>query len=227
MCNPLCLIGQYFLRETSAPGLRREMPDVGLGPLGLPIFDGQHTPQNISAHAYLLGCVHGVGMVIGFFRTNMRALGFFVGMLALFHVLEYLSTAMYRPDVKMSCKPQERTLEDSSISLNALLRYVAFLLNHSPAYHLAMAGGIIEYLIWYWIYPPMKAFHWWNWLGEQPLNWASTHRPHSSFLLALLGVICSQALRTSAMITAGSNFTHIIAEEKEVSHTLVTHGVYS
>jgi protein-S-isoprenylcysteine O-methyltransferase len=36
----------------------------------------------------------------------------------------------------------------------------------------------------------------------------------------------SQMLRTSAMITAGSNFTHIIRYSKQGNHKLVTWGVY-
>ncbi|KAI8912949.1 Isoprenylcysteine carboxyl methyltransferase family-domain-containing protein [Powellomyces hirtus] len=168
----------------SSPG--RSQPESGLGPLGLPIFDGHHTPQNIAAHAYLLGCLHGFGVGLGFCSTDFRGLGFFVGSLALFHVLEYLCTAMYRSDVKMS----------------------AFLLNNGREYQMAMAAGVVEYFVWYFVYPPMNAFRWWNWI-------------------ALMGMVAAQYLRSAAMITAGSNFTHLIAAEKDPSHTLVTTGIYA
>ena len=42
----------------------------------------------------------------------------------------------------------------------------------------------------------------------------------------LVLVVCGQSERTVAMWTAGSNFTHIIADRKSQSHRLVTHGIY-
>jgi protein-S-isoprenylcysteine O-methyltransferase len=47
------------------------------------------------------------------------------------------------------------------------------------------------------------------------------------FVVALGMVIAFQALRTIAMYTAASNFTHQIAEHKTESHELVTTGVYA
>ncbi|KND00971.1 hypothetical protein, variant [Spizellomyces punctatus DAOM BR117] len=186
LCNPLCLAA-YFMSETPAGSEPQPaQPEMAFGPFGLPIFDGEHTPQNIAAYAYLLGCAHGFGVAVGLVSPNIPGLGFFIAMLALFHTLEYICTAMYRTDVKMS----------------------SFLLNQSREYHLAMTAGIVEYLAWYLIFPSLKIFHWWNWL-------------------ALYGVAASQTLRSAAMITAGSNFTHIVAEEKHSTHTLVTNGIYS
>jgi protein-S-isoprenylcysteine O-methyltransferase len=43
--------------------------------------------------------------------------------------------------------------------------------------------------------------------------------------LAMMG--CGQALRSLAMVTAGSNFTHQIAERRRAGHVLVTSGVYA
>ncbi|KAJ3084293.1 hypothetical protein HK102_000708 [Quaeritorhiza haematococci] len=40
-------------------------------------------------------------------------------------------------------------------------------------------------------------------------------------------VIASQLLRVLGMMTAGSNFKHMIAETKSRDHQLVTNGVYS
>lgn len=42
----------------------------------------------------------------------------------------------------------------------------------------------------------------------------------------LMLVVCGQSIRTVAMWTAGSNFTHIIADRKSQTHKLVTHGIY-
>lgn len=51
------------------------------------------------------------------------------------------------------------------------------------------------------------------------LNWLS--------LVGLLMVLCGEGLRKAAMLTAGSNFNHIVQNEKAHSHVLVTSGVYS
>lgn len=46
-------------------------------------------------------------------------------------------------------------------------------------------------------------------------------------LLGLLMVLGGDSLRKAAMLTAGSNFNHIVQNEKARSHVLVTSGVYS
>lgn len=46
-------------------------------------------------------------------------------------------------------------------------------------------------------------------------------------LLGLLMVLCGDSLRKAAMLTAGSNFNHIVQNEKARSHVLVTSGVYA
>ncbi|RKO84065.1 hypothetical protein BDK51DRAFT_11692, partial [Blyttiomyces helicus] len=114
-----------------------------------------------------------------------RTLGMFFAMLAVFHLMEYITTALYRKDTRLS----------------------AFLLNHSPEYHAAMAAGVIEYCIEYYFWPTSKAFGYIN-------------------AIAVVLAAASQILRSTAMITAGHNFTHIIAEYKDPAHSLVTHGVY-
>ncbi|MGH0118299.1 UNVERIFIED_CONTAM: hypothetical protein FKN15_049320 [Acipenser sinensis] len=53
----------------------------------------------------------------------------------------------------------------------------------------------------------------------KPLPWLS--------VLGLLMVLIGECLRKSAMLTAGSNFNHIVQNEKAQSHVLVTAGVYS
>lgn len=40
-------------------------------------------------------------------------------------------------------------------------------------------------------------------------------------------VLCGDSLRKAAMLTAGSNFNHIVQNEKAHSHVLVTSGVYA
>ncbi|OAJ39963.1 hypothetical protein BDEG_23754 [Batrachochytrium dendrobatidis JEL423] len=156
------------------------------GFLGLPLYDGLHTCQNIASYAFCLGFVAGCGCAIGTFTVMFRGLGIFLASLTTFHIMEYITTAMFQPDTSLK----------------------SFLLNHSPEYHIAMAGGIIEFLVETFFFPSFKVFSWINGLG-------------------FLVVIASQILRSVAMITAGSNFTHYISEDKKEDHILITTGIYA
>ncbi|TPX43513.1 protein-S-isoprenylcysteine O-methyltransferase [Synchytrium endobioticum] len=84
----------------------------------------------------------------------------------------------------------------------------SFLFNHSASFNIAMASSVIEYLIEWKYFPWLKHYRY-------------------STRLGLLITILAQILRTTAMITASSNFTHLIRDQKEATHTLVKHGVYS
>lgn len=57
------------------------------------------------------------------------------------------------------------------------------------------------------------------WAELKQLNWIC--------VVGLIMVLCGDCLRKSAMLTAGSNFNHIVQNEKAHSHVLVTNGVYS
>lgn len=46
-------------------------------------------------------------------------------------------------------------------------------------------------------------------------------------VIGLLLCIMGEILRKSAMLTASTNFNHIVQTVKERDHELVTHGVYS
>ncbi|XP_067423171.1 protein-S-isoprenylcysteine O-methyltransferase [Emydura macquarii macquarii] len=83
----------------------------------------------------------------------------------------------------------------------------SFLLNHSFEYNLAALSSWIEFTVEKIIYPEMKQIPWLSTVG-------------------LLMVIFGDCLRKAAMLTAGSNFNHIVQNEKSDTHTLVTSGVY-
>jgi len=85
--------------------------------------------------------------------------------------------------------------------------FTAYLLNHSREYHIALASSIIEYAIELLLFPSMK-------------------RCSVITFLGVLVTIAGQTIRTIAMVEAGSNFTHQIAEEKRDGHKLVTSGIY-
>ncbi|KAL3063701.1 protein-S-isoprenylcysteine O-methyltransferase [Trematomus bernacchii] len=84
----------------------------------------------------------------------------------------------------------------------------SFLLNHSVEYSLAAVSSWVEFTVEKLTFPELKQ-----------LNWLS--------VVGLLLVLCGEALRKAAMLTAGSNFNHIVQNEKAQSHVLVTSGVYA
>ncbi|XP_061647918.1 protein-S-isoprenylcysteine O-methyltransferase isoform X2 [Phyllopteryx taeniolatus] len=84
----------------------------------------------------------------------------------------------------------------------------SFLLNHSVEYTLAAVSSWLEFTVENLTFPELKQLSWLSFMG-------------------LLMVLCGEALRKAAMLTAGSNFNHIVQNEKAYSHVLVTSGVYA
>ena len=84
----------------------------------------------------------------------------------------------------------------------------SFLLNHSPEYKIAAIASWVEFLLEFYLFPVVK----------------------SQFLFSFVGlclVIFGEVMRKLAMVTAKSNFTHLIQFTKHEQHTLVTFGIYS
>ncbi|XP_036389543.1 protein-S-isoprenylcysteine O-methyltransferase [Megalops cyprinoides] len=84
----------------------------------------------------------------------------------------------------------------------------SFLLNHSVEYTVAAVSSWVEFTAEKLLIPELKQ-----------LRWIS--------LVGLVMVLFGEFLRKLAMLTAGSNFNHIVQNEKAQSHVLVTSGVYS
>ncbi|XP_068186487.1 protein-S-isoprenylcysteine O-methyltransferase [Antennarius striatus] len=84
----------------------------------------------------------------------------------------------------------------------------SFLLNHSLEYSVAAVSSWVEFTVEKLTVPELKQQNWLCWVG-------------------LLMVLCGEGLRKAAMLTAGSNFNHIVQNEKAQSHVLVTGGVYA
>ncbi|XP_064154021.1 protein-S-isoprenylcysteine O-methyltransferase isoform X3 [Anguilla rostrata] len=84
----------------------------------------------------------------------------------------------------------------------------SFLLNHSVEYTVAAVSSWVEFTVEKLLIPDLKQLRWLSFVG-------------------LLMVLFGEGLRKSAMLTAGSNFNHIVQNEKAQSHVLVTSGVYS
>ena len=84
----------------------------------------------------------------------------------------------------------------------------SFLLNHSPEYKIAAVVSWVEFAIEFYLYPVMK----------------------TQFILSFVGlclVIFGEVMRKLAMVTAKSNFTHLVQFTKRKEHILVTWGIYS
>uniref|UniRef100_A0A7N4V1L8 Protein-S-isoprenylcysteine O-methyltransferase n=2 Tax=Sarcophilus harrisii TaxID=9305 RepID=A0A7N4V1L8_SARHA len=84
----------------------------------------------------------------------------------------------------------------------------SFLLNHSLEYTVAAVSSWIEFTVENYFWPEMKQIVWLSVTG-------------------LLMVVFGECLRKAAMFTAGSNFNHVVQNEKSETHTLVTSGVYA
>ena len=84
----------------------------------------------------------------------------------------------------------------------------SFLLNHSSEYIIAAVASWIEYAIELYLFPVIK----------------------KQFFLSFVGlsmVIFGEVIRKLAMVTAKSNFTHLVQFTKREQHVLVTWGLYS
>lgn len=89
----------------------------------------------------------------------------------------------------------------------------SFLLNHSVAYGAAMVAAWVEFALEAWLLPGLKS-------NGSTITIAM-------FVTGALMVLGGQAIRTLAMWTCGSNFTHWVATgERRDGHQLVTEGIF-
>ena len=79
------------------------------------------------------------------------------------------------------------------------------MVNHSTAFNIALAAGWTEYFIEWLYFPSMK--------GNSFI-----------YIIGFMTAMAGQFIRTVAMLTAGHNFSHYIAEKKEEGHVLISHG---
>jgi len=151
------------------------------------ILDGSLTEQNVAIISYLLGFVGGVCFLLSF---NKKYGNFFtfITWLSIYHNMEFISTATFKREI-------------CSID--------SYLLNHSGAYHFAMASGIVEYWIERLIFKDAA------WKGFNIIS-----------VIGLLLVIAGQYMRSAGMFTCKSNFSHHIEVEKRSDHVLVKTGIY-
>ncbi|XP_018319589.1 protein-S-isoprenylcysteine O-methyltransferase isoform X2 [Agrilus planipennis] len=84
----------------------------------------------------------------------------------------------------------------------------SFVINHSMQYTIAAVSSWIEFAIETYFFPDLKTMYWFS-------------------LLGLTMCILGDLFRKAAMLTAKSNFNHLVVCEKSEDHVLVTHGVYA
>lgn len=83
----------------------------------------------------------------------------------------------------------------------------SFVINHSLQYSIAAVTSWFEFFIESYFFPDLKTVFWLSGIG-------------------LIVCIIGEALRKISMLTARSNFNHLVQCEKADDHVLVTHGVY-
>ncbi len=105
------------------------------------LLNGEHNPQNVVLYASFLGFTSGLGICIVVLKPFFSNLGAYLFSLSLFHTLEYLSTSLSSKQTSLS----------------------SFLLNHSPEYHAAIAGSLVEYLIEHFFFPTWFKNGSWLW----------------------------------------------------------------
>ncbi|KAL7009901.1 farnesyl cysteine-carboxyl methyltransferase [Cystobasidiomycetes sp. EMM_F5] len=173
-----------------------------------PLTSWANTQQNAVCVAFILGAVFAVSLRnVGQFASNDTLLadqwqgrlygalqnprlGVYVALLVVFHMSEYLTTAIWNP--------QKATVR-------------SFLLddrNHNAAH----AFALLEFLLEETFFPQ-------EWLAIKHSSW--------TLWIGLSVALLAQTLRSSAMITAASNFSHLVAYTKAPEHSLVRSGVYA
>jgi protein-S-isoprenylcysteine O-methyltransferase len=170
---------------------------------------GKKSLAGISIRAFSLGIALGVTGIaaaqLACFEIALWRAPFFIATLALFHYLEFDSTARFNPS-------------DAKVS--------SFLLSaNGSAYNIAHTAALTELLIRHWLYSDFKP----SWL-RLPLKIPPLFPSVSSAVPVSVGlalIIIGQYVRTAAMAEAGKNFNHIVQSTKKDDHVLVTSGIYA
>ena len=170
---------------------------------------GKKSLSGISLRSFSLGIALGVASSVTaqllYYGVALWRAPFFIASLALFHYLEFDSTARFNPS-------------DAKVS--------SFLLSaNGSAYNVAHTSALTELLVRHWLYSDFKP----GWLRlpfEGPALFPTLPAAVPvSFGIAFM--IIGQYVRTAAMAEAGKSFNHIVQSTKKDDHVLVTNGVYA
>ena len=167
----------------------------------------------ISLRAFLLGLAFGISLVLtpilAFFdHSPFWRLPAFLATLSLFHFLEYYSTAAYNP---------------SAAGVSAFL-----LSSNGKAYNIAHSMAFLECALHFYFHPKtaFMAPSSYLWRSSNVLEGESMQSSAIPLALGFTMMLVGQAVRTMAMIHAGSNFNHIVQTRQKQGHILVTDGIY-
>ncbi|KAK4058053.1 farnesyl cysteine-carboxyl methyltransferase [Microbotryomycetes sp. JL221] len=186
-----------------------------------PLTSFESTPHNVACIAFLLGIVFTIGLSLAStLVSSSRRWILWSSQLDIGHSL------VERPKgFTKACKSPMLGLYLSSWAVFHLLEFVvtsmwnpgklsvsSFLLDNGNAYHVAHIFGILEHVL-------EEAF--------LPERWRLYKHQGGLIVLGFALVIGGQILRSFAMITASSNFSHLLAFKKAQGHQLVTDGIYA
>jgi protein-S-isoprenylcysteine O-methyltransferase len=155
---------------------------------------------DIAIIAFVLGVVAAsaliglVGAGVGWWLWHPTAVAFALYVITCmvgFHMSEFLVAALYRPH---DTHPR------------------AFMIYHSPAYMIATAAAIVEFMVETWLIP---------------LDWKLMTVSVPLAIAAALAVTVFYGVRVIAMVQCGSNFSLEIETTHRQDHTLVTSGVFA
>ena len=166
-----------------------------------------HNPKSlagIALRSFCLGLALSAGLIgaLAILLTTtspLWRLPFFAAALALFHFLEFWTTAAYNT----------RAAEVASFLLTS----------NWPAYAIAHSIAALECLLVHTLWPGAAAG--WTPFGP-PGPWLRNGVVGVGLGLVVLG----QVVRTVAMIHAGRSFNHLVQNRRREDHVLVTGGVY-
>ncbi|OBT93833.1 hypothetical protein VE01_08484 [Pseudogymnoascus verrucosus] len=209
--NPLAQISHGGL------GHPPSFPSLTPTPPALNAYEKQYYPSQpislsgIASRAFLLGALlsfsAALSAVLALQGSPFWRPPFFAATLAVFHFLEFWTTARYNT----------KAAQVSSFLLN----------QNGSAYTIAHAAAMAESTISCLLitFPPS------TFLPDFITAWALPALPEwvGTFTLAagLILVPVGQLVRSLAMVQAGGNFNHIVQARKASSHQLVTSGIYS
>jgi protein-S-isoprenylcysteine O-methyltransferase len=155
-----------------------------------------HGKRSLSGIAVRAFCL-GCTLVLGLVGTGLLA---------------YSGNHLWRPFLFLSTLSLFHFLEFyTTAAYNTPVAYIgSFLLTNGDQYRQAHAMAFIETLITSYFFP----------------GYQSTIHPPWLIALGITMIVVGQAVRSTAMMQAGTNFNHQVQSRRNDGHELVTHGVY-
>ncbi|KAM0793225.1 hypothetical protein ACM66B_000691 [Microbotryomycetes sp. NB124-2] len=188
-----------------------------------PLTSFESTPHNVACIAFCLGITFAIGVSLA--STALLPLTTASSAQKWLQWSSSVSSLPPRPSLSRAFKSPILGIYLSSWAVFHLLEFVvtsmwnpgklsvsSFLLDNGKGYHIAHIVGIVEHALEEAFLPDHLRIY-----------------KHQGGLIALgcVLVIGGQFLRSFAMITASSNFSHLLAYKKAQGHQLVTDGIYA